>query len=707
MSHSRFLRRVTATTNDYPAPHAMSSTHPHRSKYEIINDIEALTLQPGFLNVLTILCCRDLLVDTAEVATRNWHGSLSYQELALLCGLLVKHTFGMRHRSADAVALQVSNVDELFAELHHAYMPPPLNNFETPTATAPTQLHRRDRTSGQYGMGDFFTESFFYAGSGAYDFQYLDLAARRYEADDQWIVQERGFSIETACAIASQLKSLFEARLQEPKSIANFADACDHRLDLFSFHPREITVSTPAIVDAFLDAFSLEPGNANPDFNIYGDYNAFEARPIIRLDDGRHLLLVHFLLAQSIYESPFYWMSADSVYRDTAFVNRGRATTAIAHEMLARVFGDKRVFRDVRVMRNKRETVTDIDILAFVGNKAVVIQAKSKKLTLLARRGSEDRLRADFKAAIQDGYDQAVTCRRALLDRNHTLLTGAGDELRLEESLDEVYLGCVTSDNYPGLSLQTTHLLEKTEGDPTPIAISLFDLDVLTFYVKDPFDFVYYQRQRAATADHFIADNELVLLAHHLSGLLRRNAGYDISLVDASCAQWIDSDFPAAHGHAPVEASATKVKRWENKTFKLLLDCLKNSGIPGFTDAVFMLLGLSPGAADQLSTLIESTTRETAADGKRHSFGLSLGPGNDQGLSFVCMTDTEELAKDVFAYGVLKKHQLQADQWLSLGRVSGSTNVIDVATFTKEPWKPDAKLDALSRRMKPRRAPAP
>ena len=492
-------------------------------------------------------------------------------------------------------------------------------------------------------------------------------------------------------------------RLREPKSTADFAEACHHRLDLFSFHPREITVSTPATVDAFLEAFSLEPGTVNRDFNIYGDYNAFEARPIIRLDDGRHLLLVHFLLAQSIYESPFYWMNADSEYRDIAFVNRGRATTAHAHEMLARVFGDKRVFRDVRVMRNKREAVTDIDILAFVGNKAVVIQAKSKKLTQLARRGSEDRLRADFKAAIQDGYDQAVTCRRALLNRNHRLLTRAGDELRLEESLDEVYLVCLTSDNYPGLSLQTTHLLEKSEGDPAPIAISLFDLDVLTFYVKDPFDFVYYERQRAATAGHFIADNELVLLAHHLSGLLRRNAGYDVALVDASCAQWIDSDFAAAHGHAPAGASATKAKRWENETFRLLLDYLKNSGIPGFTDAVFMLLGLSSGAADQLITLIESTTRETAADGKRHSFGLSSGPRNEQGISFVCMTDAEELTKDVVAYGVLKKHQLRAEQWLSLGRVYGSTNVIDVAMFTKEPWKPDARLDALSRRMKPRR----
>ena len=682
----------------------MRSTDSHRSKHEIIEDIEALTLQPGFLHSLTVLCCPDLLVDPTAAAARNWRDSLSYQELALLAGLLVKHKFEMRHRSADALALQISNVDALFAELHGAYMPPPPSHLERLTATARTKLDKPERTSGRYGMGDFFAESIFYAGSGAYDFQYLDLAARRYETDDPWIVQKCGFGIETACAIVRQLKSHFESKLQASKSPKNFADGCDHRLDLFSFYPSEITVSSPAVVDAFLGAFSLEPGTVNRDFKIYGDYNTFEARPIIRLDDGRYLHLVHFLLAQSIYESPFYWMSSDSAYRDTAFANRGRATTAIAHEMMARVFGHNRVFRDVRVMRNKRETETDIDILAFVGNMAIVIQAKSKKLTQLARRGSEDRLRADFKAAIQDGYDQALTCRRALLERKHTFLTREGDELRPEESLDEVYLVCVTADNYPGLSIQTTHILEKKEDDPAPIAISLFDLDVLTFYLDDPFDFVHYERQRAATTDHLIADNEVVLLAQYLSGLLRKNVGYDVSFVDASCSQWIDSDFQSVRGHTPSKAASIRVRPRRNDRFERLLDDLKNSGIPGFTDAVFMLLELSPSSAEQLISLIESTTSKTESDGKRHSFSFRLENENDKGVSFVCMADAESLVKDVFAYGILKKYQLRSNQWLSLGSVPGSTNLIDVATFSKEPWQPDPKLDALSRRLKPKQS---
>ena len=181
--------------------------------------------------------------------------------------------------------------------------------------------------------------------------------------------------------------------------------------------------------------------------------------------------------------------------------NRGKATTSIAYEMMVQVFGTTRVFQDVRVMRNKGQAVTDIDILTFVGNKAVVIQAKSKKLTQLARRGSEKGLRADFKAAIQDAYDQGIACRRALLDHRHTFVDNAGNQLRLEESLDDVYLVCLTSDNYPSLSRQTAHLLNRTPDNPPPIALSLLDLDILSFYLNDPFDFVHYERQRAVTGD--------------------------------------------------------------------------------------------------------------------------------------------------------------------------------------------------------------
>ena len=161
--------------------------------------------------------------------------------------------------------------------------------------------------------------------------------------------------------------------------------------------------------------------------------------------------------------------------------------------------------------------------------------------------------------------------------------------------------------------------------------------------------------------------------------------------------------FPAACGHTSNDASPPRSYRWKNNAFRMLLDQLKESRIPGFTDAVFMLYELASESADELGGLIESTKQKTARDGKRHSFSFTLGNGNEQGISFVCMPHAKMLFQDVVALGVLKKYQVRANEWLSLGSISGSTKLIDVATFMKEPWEPDPKLDAASRRLKPKR----
>ncbi len=124
----------------------------------------------------------------------------------------------------------------------------------------------------------------------------------------------------------------------------------------------------------------------------------------------------------------------------------------------------------------------------FVGNKAVIAQVKSKRLTELAKLGDQERLVEDCKLAVQEGYDQGVLCRRALLDRANRLFIN-GQEIHLSESIDDAYILCVTVDHYPAVTHQVDVYLVKQPSDPFPVALSIFDLDVLAFYLPDPFEF--------------------------------------------------------------------------------------------------------------------------------------------------------------------------------------------------------------------------
>ena len=300
---------------------------------------------------------------------------------------------------------------------------------------------------------------------------------------------------------------------------------------------------------------------------------------------------VEFNLAQSIYESPFYWMNKDKAYKDIALTHRGEVTEEIAYDMLASVFGNDNVYRDVKVLKNKKEEVTDIDVLAIAGNKAVVVQAKSKKLTELSRRGNEESLKGDFSEAVQKAYDQGLVCRASIIDKNNSLITNEGKELHLNEYIDDAFIICLTTDHYPAVTHQVDVYLNKKIEDPYPLAMSIFDFDIVVFYLKDPFEFLYYLKQRVKLSTYYKASSEMSLLACHLKQKLFPRPNIDREALDETFAQLIDANFPVLTGHQPESAAMEKLHhKWKNEKFQNLINQVKATGQPGFTDAIFIYM---------------------------------------------------------------------------------------------------------------------
>ena len=77
-----------------------------------------------------------------------------------------------------------------------------------------------------------------------------------------------------------------------------------------------------------------------------------------------------------------------------------------ASDILSSVFGSANVHKNVVVARNAREQGGEIDVLVSYGEFLIVVQAKSKRVTLKARAGDADALKMDFKGAVQDPYKQ-------------------------------------------------------------------------------------------------------------------------------------------------------------------------------------------------------------------------------------------------------------------------------------------------------------
>jgi len=233
-------------------------------------------------------------------------------------------------------------------------------------------------------------------------------------------------------------------------------------------------------VKAFVHAFSLTPGKVNAGLELPGQFNQLQSNPIILLSDGRYFMPVAFNLSEAIYDCPFFWMNSDRSYAPVAVMNRGRFAEDAAANLLRTVFGAQNVYTDVQIKESKAKTVTDIDVLAVIGNKAVIAQVKSKRLTELARLGDETHLTNDFKLAVQEAYEQGLLSRRALFNSGCKLFS-AEKEIHLSESIDDAYIVCVTLDHYPAVMHQLDVCLQKLADDPFPVAISIFDLKCWRF----------------------------------------------------------------------------------------------------------------------------------------------------------------------------------------------------------------------------------
>jgi hypothetical protein len=668
-------------------------------KEEILQKLEDIASAPGFIYTLSFLLVKDLFLDPSELADIDWQEKLSYQELALLIGLMVKHEVTLTYPDEQQCQSDISQVDVLFQQLHFAHAKPLFDHLtEDHAAALQTMTDEQKETAFRnlFGSGQMMQEPIFYSGSGAYDFQYKELAVKKYAYDAAWIKKEKGFSIARATQIATDLKSLAGKKHGMIKKPSSFEDYCRQIFGIFCLSLQDLSGGDEAEDKSFLAAFSFKPGTVNENLQALGQYNALSSHPIISLEENLFYLPVHYLLVESLYESPFYW-TLNTSYEPQASNNRGKATEDIAYDMLLPVFGAG-LFKNITIQRSKGQDATDIDILAVAGNKAIVFQAKSKRLTELARRGDTARLKKDFDEAVQAAYNQGLICRQAILNNNSRLVDATGTELTLNEAINEVYLVCVTSDNYPAIKNQVDMYLSRQPGDPHPICMSVFDLDIIAYYLADPFEFLYYIRQRINHYTYFKAASEVAFLGFHLNQKLFASEDAQQIAIDEGFAQLIDAHFPTVKGHQPTTAAVERLQtKWKNAKFNKLIQEVKDTHESGFTDAIFFLYDLSGSGADELIKAMERTITWTKRDGQHHDFSIIYGK-NTSGITFFCQQGTPDtLGPRLMQLAMARKYKTKADLWLALGSNIETDRMVDVLAFSDQLWAYDKEQEDLTK----------
>ena len=733
-----------------------------RKKELVIRDIKNLVNTKGYIYALCMILFEDFHINPEKLQELDHRKRVSTKEASLLLGFLIqsKIDFLLPDSPHDLIQLKQKTY-ELLEDLHNSFMIPFFEKLKKGFNKEHKIENLRKEQKEFFGKGDMLTEPIFYSGTGVYDFQYLDFLEKKYKYDKQWILEKKNFHIKKTKKIVTQVKHILQEKskkirlydlkdklpqiIEENKKKNPDEDWEKHVKDILpvmelhqyvelffahtieekvlsmaeireegwkSFYKglielfiiRKADFDTHTEIDSFLNNFSVSfENNLNSQFQCIGNFNFINAKPIIQLDEERYFVPITFLLFEAVYESPFYWMwLEDNSYRDELAKHRGMTGEEIAYDFLSKVFGNNKTFKSVKITSKKGQDDTDIDVLCILGSKALCVQIKSKKLTELSRIGNDEQLQKDFQGAVQDAYNQGLVSRQKILDRNAQFFDESGNKLQLSEEIDEVYILGITIENYPSLTHQAHIMLDKKEDEPFPIFLTIFDLELVSHYLNDPYDFMYYIRQRTALMDYFKADEEIVLLGYHLEQKLWKNPKCDMFVIDTDFGQLIDRNYyPLKAGLEVSDDGDAIKKRWRDEKFDQLCNELKNLNEAKITDILFYLFDWSGDARKSLVDFIVSTKQKSLDDNKIHNF--SMPPDNSYsprvGVTYFSLNsdDMEELRKRLLTLCQARKYKSKGDVWIGFGSLASSSNMIDVVAFNDQNWEYDAGLEKVSK----------
>jgi hypothetical protein len=409
-----------------------------RAEQEVFDDLETLCTSPGYIHALAHIGVLDNMISyagamTPEVMSASYSSERTIRtEYTMLIGLMLKGAIDFAQPAPKDLERMIARSYELLQELHDALGRPMWQAIADGVKRKQTGEHVDEASI--FSGATVLREPIFYGAESAYSFQYAALALRKYGADDGWLRAHRGFGIQDAHDVVIAAKDLCNRKLAE--TLPRPTQRASHNwspLPGYTFSAEEAAAAagvSTAVAVAVLDAFTAPTPPCNTGFATLGDFNLASAQPLIATRDGRYVSLQAYGLLEALYDSPFYWMIADREYRATATAHRGAFTEQFTAERLASVFGAGNVHRGVTVLRGSR-TVTDIDVLVTFADRAVVLQCKSKRLTLEARRGNDLQLRDDFKKSVEDAYEQALVSADALREAGLRFELADGTELRI------------------------------------------------------------------------------------------------------------------------------------------------------------------------------------------------------------------------------------------------------------------------------------
>ncbi len=451
---------------------------------------------------------------------------------------------------------------------------------------------------------------------------------------------------------------------------------------------------------------------------LNGD-NPFRTRPFVkrRSADGRdEWLLVQptWLIygMRELFESALTSAPMDQGYMKL----RGRTLERRGLGNLVRALRPESALTNVEYVDQTGKR-WETDGLIVVGDVAIIVEAKSNRLTPYARSGGPARLWSELHPIVAKAADQAERLRAVLAAesslhiRSSTDIDAAGvvQPVRSNWDLDlegirEVYTVALSLEDLNFLATITSDLVDSGLIDanaPAPWIVNIHDLGIVTEIVERPSELIHYlsRRLRASASNQVLANDELDYFMHYLTRGLYTDEPTDGIQMVASLTDPLDEWHAHKHGHR--KQFAPKPAQPISRDLGAVLDLLDRHRPYGWLQASLALLELDEDSRDEVGGSPRALRAKTRGDRRTHSVARKFVPPKLAPFGVIVMSferglSAKQITRRFQSYAAARKYASRLDRAYAFGVWQGSSSAFDMFLCLDDVWELDDDLAALA-----------
>jgi len=262
--------------------------------------------------------------------------------------------------------------------------------------------------------------------------------------------------------------------------------------------------------NAFLNLFTVSENSKN--FRYYTEDNPISLHPLYKINEeellninNRFIMNAIYILLNNILEK--------SRKKEKFFTTRNIESENKTLSIFKVLFKDKAdYFQNIFEEPNSQ---FEHDIL----------KSGKKREPLRDPKKAFKRIEDDFNRenGIQKAFEQALHLKENMLNNKKTILYDKRGNVATEilrDSIDEVYIICVTRESYGAIATNLSLLLTKSDKEKYPWCVNIFDLeniiDGFCYKKLKPKKFIFYLKKRSELHEIIFATDELDIAGYFL-----------------------------------------------------------------------------------------------------------------------------------------------------------------------------------------------